>query len=354
MANPEHVEIARKGRDAIRAWLNANPGKGLDLQAADLRGVDLYDSFLPFSNLSGADLTAGGLANSVFFRSRLTRAKLDGVGASRILFRSTRLDQATLLSGVFVWASFSEANLSRARLNGADLRWAILRSTNIRGADFAGAVMGGTSLASLDLSVAAGLDKVAHEAPSHIDVETLLRTYRQGGNGYSPQVRTFFQEAGVPIQVLDMVPEIAAEVRYFTCFVSYGQPDVGMARRLYDSLQARGVLCWVYELDKTPGERTWREIGERRREADKMIVLCSAAALVREGVRKEIEEQIDEDPEKLIPISLDNLWRELGFRIVRGERDLKPFLLERNYADFSDVSNYESEFEKLLKALRRP
>ena len=83
-----------------------------------------------------------------------------------------------------------------------------------------------------------------------------------------------------------------------------------------------------------------------------MIVVCSAKSLIRDGVLKEIEEQIDEDPEKIIPISLDDLWKSNGFRVERGSRDLKPFLLDPNYADFSN-SAYSKPFKKLLSSLTR-
>jgi hypothetical protein len=167
------------------------------------------------------------------------------------------------------------------------------------------------------------------------------------------QLETFFINAGVQRELLKALPQILAEVRYCSAFVSCGQPDEAFASRLVMDLRSRGVSCWLYGLDYTPGERIWREIGLRRREAEKMIVLCSAESLIREGVLKEIEEQIDEDPDKIIPISLDDLWMEKGFRVMRGERDLKPFLLERNYADFSDNSQYESSLNRLLEGLER-
>jgi hypothetical protein len=77
------------------------------------------------------------------------------------------------------------------------------------------------------------------------------------------------------------------------------------------------------------------------------------ATLIRDGALKEIEEQIDEDPDKMIPISRDNDWTQPGFRVVRGTNDLKPFLLDKNYADFSDDARYEDALQSLLKALRR-
>jgi len=132
--------------------------------------------------------------------------------------------------------------------------------------------------------------------------------------------------------------------QYYSCFISYGKPDKDFTEKLISDLEAKGVSCWLYSLDATPGERIWREIGRKRREADKMIVLCSANSLIRDGILKEIEEQIDENPDKIIPISLDNLWKERGFRVMRAFRDLKPFLMDRNYADFSDLSKYETWF----------
>jgi len=44
-----------------------------------------------------------------------------------------------------------------------------------------------------------------------------------------------------------------------------------------------------------------------------MIVICSSESLIRDGLLKEVEEQIDEDPDKIIPISIENLWKEKVF-----------------------------------------
>ena len=60
---------------------------------------------------------------------------------------------------------------------------------------------------------------------------------------------------------------------------------------------------------------------------------------------------MDDDPGKIIPISRDDLWRAPGFEVRRVGRDLKPFLLERNYADFSPEADYAASFERLLKGL---
>jgi len=118
-------------------------------------------------------------------------------------------------------------------------------------------------------------------------------------------------------------------------------------------LKKRGINCWIHPIDYTAGDRTWKEIKEERNRADKMIIVCSSASLIRDGFLKEIEDQIDENPDKIIPISLDDLWKEDGFKVMRGNQDLKPFIKDRNYVDFNKSLNYEKALEKLITALKR-
>jgi hypothetical protein len=141
--------------------------------------------------------------------------------------------------------------------------------------------------------------------------------------------------------------------RYFTCFVCYGTGDLPFARRLVADLEQHGVSCWFWPEAHTPGEATQKEILDSRRAADKMIALCSVTSLLQNGVRIEIYDQIREDLDKLIPISLDDQWRHVNFPVTHAGMDLKPFLLLKNYADFANPSQYDSELERLLKALHR-
>ena len=208
-----------------------------------------------------------------------------------------------------------------------------------------------TAFGRCDLSLVSGLETVQHEGPSSIGTDTLLLTYRGAGNRLTPELRDFFIKAGVPASLLEALPAIANEIRYHSAFVAYGEPDRAFAERIYGDLQDKGVSCWMYAMDATPGERTWHEIGQKRREAGKFIVLCSAEGLVRDGPKKEIEEQMDDDPDKIIPISRDDLWKAPGFEVRRAGRDLKPFLVERNWADFSPGAEYDNALAKLLRGL---
>ncbi|MHB8377406.1 MAG: toll/interleukin-1 receptor domain-containing protein [Dehalococcoidia bacterium] len=148
-------------------------------------------------------------------------------------------------------------------------------------------------------------------------------------------------------------PEIVhTAADYYSCFLSFGAPDLEFATRLYGDLKARKVACWLYNIDQTPGERTWREIGQRRRGAGRMLVVCSVASLTRPGVLRELEQQIDEDPEKIVPLSLDNEWRRSEFEVIRAGNDLKSQLTDRNLADFAGLG-YAAALEQLLRALRK-
>ena len=323
MANPEHVALVRQGKEAIAEWRQAHPKECLDL--TKFRFGLAY--------LAGADLAGANLGMADFGFAMLMRANLSGA--------NLRL------------ANLSLADLSYADLGGADLQAANLSLARLSGADLSRAMLGSTSLGDLDLSKVRGLTDVEHLAPSSIGVDTLIASFRGAGNKLTPELVAFFLGAGVPEELLRELPRIVAEVKYYSCFISYGQPDLEFATKLDKDLRAKGVSCWTYEMDKTPGERTWQEIGSKRREAERMVVLCSAGALLRPGVRKEIEEQIDEDPDKLVPISLDDLWTQPGFLVVRDGRDLKPFLMERNWADFSGWDSHPERYEKALEDLLR-
>jgi len=293
MANPEHVEIVRQGADAIAEWRRQNPGVMLDLSGADLSRADL----------SGFDLMG--------------------------------------------------ADLTRADLSRTDLRGATLRTAELAKAHFAEATFGSTRLLNCDLSQVIGLSAINHEWPSSIDVDTLIVSFYGARGQLTPELVSFFEGAGVPKELLAELPRIIVAGKFYSCFIAYGEPDLDFAKRLRGDLMSKGVSCWLYALDAEPGRRTWEEIIRKRRQAGKIVVICSAAALIRDGVLKEIEGQIDEDPNKMVPISRDDLWREPGFRVERAGRDLKPFLLDKNYADFSDDSRHDESLQRLLKALRR-
>ena len=353
MANPEHVALVISGAWAVTRWRSNNPGVRFDLSGAELSCcIDLSPQDVP-ADLSDADLSGAWLDEANFLEANLSRADL-----SKAKLRGANLTYTFLHEANLSEALLDEANLFGTDLRGANLTNAYLSRAKFTGAEFSQAnlseaLLDNTVLSMCDLSECIRLEAVKHAAHSSVGVDTLIASCRGAGNKLTPELETFFRRAGVPKELLDQLPRIVSEIVYNNCFINYGEPDREFAEKLAKDLEVKGVSCWLYSMDATPGERTWREIGQKRREADKMIALCSAPSLVRDGVLKEIEEQIDEDSDRIVPVSLDDLWKASGFRVMRSTRDLKPFLRDRNYADFSDPLKYEQSLELLLKGLRR-
>jgi hypothetical protein len=255
------------------------------------------------------------------------------------------LPDADLTGGQFYRCPLPGSNFRRSKLNG--LRF---YDVDLRACDFSNALVGNTSFGLTSLFDVSGLSGVVHDGPSGVDMHTLLETARDGG--LDGEVKTFLTASGVPPEVTEQVRQLAGSVTYNSCFISYGQPDLEFAKKLLEDLRKHGVSCWLYDMDATPGRHTWREISARRAEADKMLVLCSAPALVRDGVLREVEQQLDEESDKIVPVSIDDLWLEPGFSITRGNHDLKTSLTELNRVDIVRLG-YEEGLLRLLNALRR-
>ncbi len=377
----------REGRGAIEEWRKLNPTEVLDLAGADLTWVNLAEANLERADLAKANLLGSSLRMSKLAGARLYAAHLHAVPLWGSDLRGADLSYANLTWGDLTTSDLTNANLRHAMLNactllatnfrGANLEHARLSRTNVFGTTFENANLadtlilganftapdlrgtklqnvrlGATSISFTDLSKVVGLEKVEHLFQSFIGIDTLIQTFRGAGDKLTSKLTKFFLNAGVPSKLLSELPRIVAAEKYFSCFIAYGHPDLRFARRLVKDLKNRGVPYWLYELDATPGKPTWPEIGQMRRTADKVIIICSSEALKREGLLKEIEDQVDNDPNEIVPISLDEDWRESGFEVRRGTRDLKHYLLERNYVDFSKLP-YQKALIRLLNGLKR-
>ncbi|MHB1417448.1 MAG: toll/interleukin-1 receptor domain-containing protein, partial [Chloroflexota bacterium] len=380
--DPDHVALVRSGPEAVSRWRRENPHTtlalarsnfvGADLATVNLSGADLHEALLTRANLHGASMARANLHRARLEACDLTGCNLRAADLHDASFEQADLSRANLSRTISQRVKFTDAilagvDLSRSLLGGSDFSWADLSLANLTDsivvdvrffetkldeADFSNARLGLATLSRVDLSRVTGLGAVRHNNPSSVGLDSITITLRGLGGVPSADFATFLTGAGVARELFESIARAARQVEYNSCFISYGGPDSGLAQQLHRDLSANGVSCWLFDLDATPGMRSWTEIGQQRRSADKMVLLCSSSALVRDGVLKKIEGQIDEDPGKIIPVSLDDLWRHPGFRVVRGSRDLKPFLLERTYADFGRLE-YEQALQRLLSGLRR-
>lgn len=115
MANQQHLDILKQGKEAWRQWRRKNPDEQLDFKEANLRGVDLNGLNLCYADFRGANLSKADLSVADLYHADLSYSNL----------REANL-----------WgADLTDADLRGANLTGADLRKADLMRTDLTGAD---------------------------------------------------------------------------------------------------------------------------------------------------------------------------------------------------------------------------
>ena len=339
MANMEHVQLVRRGRDVVARWREANPSELLDLNAAymsyvrapqvnisgaELRHADLMGAVLRRANLSGcflnpchlyhADLREADLSNAMFNGSNmrgadLRSANLNGADLDRAILSDADLSGADLtnanlqrtslvgaklaganLTGAnFAGASLVRSDLSDAVLAGTDLFQAQIWGCNLTGANLAGSALGYTVIQDCDLRAVAGLEEARHDAPSTIGIDTF---YRSGG--LIPEA--FLAGAGVDSNASVLQQAIAGAPSDMTeCYIACRDDDEGFARKLCAELNAKGVRAWVFSehvrgsaLVSRLSSSDQEEIERWLRNYDKLVVVASTRALDTETILNDI------------------------------------------------------------------
>jgi uncharacterized protein YjbI with pentapeptide repeats len=197
MANVERLTpqlgIIRQGVDVWNQWREQFPDRLPDLSDADLK----------WEKLDGVN----------FSNTELGGAKLNGATLRRANLKNARL----------IGADLTGADLRNATLVEAWLIGAKLLRTDLGEADLRGAIFAETILSETDLTGTRGLDSSRHIGPSIIDHRTLLKS------GRLPH--EFLQGCGLPQELTEALPRLLADVKYYTCFISYGEPDKEFALR---------------------------------------------------------------------------------------------------------------------------
>ena len=151
MANPNHLEILRKG---VRHWNESKenaPETVRDLSSADFTGLDLRGANftqddLSFATLRGADLREADLTDANLLQADLRDADFTGA-----VLRGADIRHTPASAAKFIGANLIRAQLEDATLVGADLQGALLIGADFMGADLRHAVLIGANLCGADL-----------------------------------------------------------------------------------------------------------------------------------------------------------------------------------------------------------
>ena len=157
------------------------------------------------------------------------------------------------------------------------------------GADFNGSIMGYTVFQNCNLSDAAGLDTVRHDAPSTLGLDSL---YRSGGA--IPD--SFLAGVGSPESLVAYQQSLAgAAALSGDYFIACAAGDTAFAAQLQNDLRANGARCWIFPEDARGSALVDRrstseeeEIERWIRHYDKLIVVCTAEGFGSETIRNDI------------------------------------------------------------------
>jgi len=250
-------------------------------------------------------------------------------------------------------ANLSEAELNEATLHGANLSAANLFEADLNGTDLSNARLISTILVNLDLTEAKGLDTCSHSGPSSLDYETLARS--------GPLPIRFLRGCGLPDTFIEYLPSLLNNViEFYSCFISYSHEDKAFARRLHDTLQGKGIRCWLDEKQLLPGDDIYHHVDRGIRLWDKVLLCCSKNSLTSWWVDDEIGKAFAKEQalmkrrqEKvlaLIPLDLD------GYLFSGWKSGKASQVRERLAADFRDWeashSKCEEQIERVIRALR--
>ena len=404
MGNPEHVEIVKRGKDAIAAWRNEHPNERLDLSAADLHDADLREADLREADLTDADLTQADLSGAYLNDAELSQADLSGANLRNAhlleadlsegkLFRAelswavlagaglsaADLRRASLIGSNLMHAILTKANLSGAELDGADVKGANLSAANLseavlggtnvteallREANFEGAQLLSTTFDDVDLSEVKGLEEVEHVGPSTIGVDTLVKSKGRipeeflRGCGFTPWqvlMARLFDPALTAGEISDLQYKIFAErakpIQLGGAFISYSAADAPFVDRLYDRLMEAGASVWLDRHDLVAGPLQ-KQIDRAIRETDVVVLVLSESSVESDWVEHELEvarkKEKEEKRDILCPVALDDAWKPKMNDVLWAP------VKKKSVRDFSqwESDSFDPEFERLVKGIR--
>jgi hypothetical protein len=337
MANEEHLRILRSGVEKWNEWRSQNPVVEPDLTNANLRLINLHGANLTDANLSNADLTGVLFIDTLLHFSVLTKATLS----------YARMAQLNLTS----------VDMSHANLSGASLLNVNFFGTNLVGCNFTDVNLGWCSFSDTLLVGILGLDKVSHDGPSSIGVDTLEQTAvacsEDDDKDDQKRIETFLERAGVSQGSIGFFrSRIGQPIQLYSAFISHSTKDQEFADRLHVDLRQKGVRCWLATEDLKIGDKLLQSINDAIRQHDKLIVVLTETSVDSTWVEDEIEMAFEKERKQggtvLFPIRLDDtvMFSTLGWAAKVRNRQIGDF------RKWKDPDEYQKALARLIRDLQ--
>lgn len=355
----EPEKALRAGIDAWAGWRKAHAGsfpdlRGLQCEGEDLSGFDLSRCNLHGANFTRAQLDGADLRHCDLVQARFGSARLHGTRFHGANLRKCVLYRADMTATDLTQCNLHRATLDGARLSGTDLQFATFTHCSFAGTDFDGAIMGGTSITGGDLGKAVNLEGVVHTRKSSIGVDTL-----ELSRGDLPAA--FLRGCGVAERFMKVSAD-RSDPGYCSAFISYSHEDKDFAERLFATLQAHGVRCWLDDHALAFGADIREEIDSGIAEHDRVLLCCSRHSLESCWVDKELERALAKEEQlwrkhrsrtlTILPLNLD------GYLVEGWDGSRSVEIRSRLAADFEgwreDDAVFERSVARVVQALRMP
>lgn len=353
MANEEHLAILRQGTVVWNQWRKENPKIQPDLQEVDLSYSYLRDLNLRHTNLLNSILHHADLWNSVFSDSDLSGADLSDTDISQASFDRANLSNAILIDSDISFGSFIGTNLRNTDLRGVVLNSTFFKRAKLEEANLNLASLNGASFNDLDLRNVKGLATVQHRGPSTVGIDTIYKS-----KGQIPEI--FLRGCGVPEIFIEYMHALTAKpFEFYSCFISYSHADAAFAQRLHDTLQGKGVRCWLDEKDAKLGVPISHNIEHGIRLTDKFLLCCSKESLSSGWVNYEIDLALHRETE--LRKEGGDVWRiiplDLNGHIFSHEYSGEALRIRNRLAgDFTgwktDSDKFDRQIARVMQAIR--
>jgi uncharacterized protein YjbI with pentapeptide repeats len=354
MANREHLAILQQGVEAWSRWRNEHRDIHPDLSRIDATDADLRDVRLSFTQLQGACFRGAhlqrayfvnsDLSNADFRHAHLAEAHLDGANLKGADLSGARLNQAKIRTAHLQGANLSGADLSFAQLDRTNFSHANLYETN-----FHGATIRFAEFFDVDFRTAQGLETVVHHGPSHLGIQTLVRSLE-----HLPAA--FLQGARVSDALYAYAYSLGQKpIVYLTCFLSYASADQHIAEQIQNDLHAHDVFCWSTSYDSaSEDESVWRD--EPIFIYDVLLLVISEHSTTQASHRalnRMVKEALSKERQGVMPVLIP-LYLEKDPPKMQG---VWPRLLRvanvqgRDFSCWNDQHAYQEVLHQLLRDL---